>query len=387
MGTLRLHPARVAGLSSRAVSHAWSVFDVQLAIYALALVIIGLLMAFTNSGDTPLAAGSVFTRALMWLAIAIIVFTLAAAFDYRWARTFAWLIYLINIGLLVLTLAIGSGVGGVSRWVSIGPLQFQFSEMAKVFMALVLAAWMAGRQARVESLGTIVGAVLLAGPPLALVLIQPDLGTSLVLGAVLVGTLFMAGASIRWLTAGAVLLVAMFPVVWTQVLQDYQKQRLISFLDPSADPSGSGFQLLQSQIAVSSGGLFGRGLTNGTTGADYLPVQTTDFVFARVGEELGFLGGMLVLALFMLLLWRVLVIGWRCRDPFGLAFAGGVAGMLLFQLMVNVGMVLGVMPITGIPLPFITHGGASLISTALALGLLQSIAMRQGRAGGSARVA
>jgi rod shape determining protein RodA len=128
--------------------------------------------------------------------------------------------------------------------------------------------------------------------------------------------------------------------------------------------------------------VFGRGLTNGTTGADYLPVQTTDFVFARVGEELGLLGGLLVLVLFTLLLWRVLAIGWRCRDPFGLAFAGGVAGMLLFQLMVNAGMVLGVMPITGIPLPFITHGGASLISTALALGLLESIAMRQGRAGG-----
>lgn len=382
MGALRLHPARVAGLSPRAVSHAWSVFDVQLALYAIALVIIGLLMAFTNSGDTPLSTGSVFTRALMWMAIAVIVFTLAAAFDYRWASTFAWLIYLVNIGLLVLTLAIGSGVGGVSRWVSIGPLQFQFSEMAKVFMALVLAAWVAGRPAKVERLSTIVGAVLLTAPPLALVLIQPDLGTSLVLGAILVGTLFMAGASIRWLAAGAVLLVALIPVVWTYVLQDYQKQRLISFLDPAADPSGSGFQLLQSQIAVSSGGVFGRGLTNGTTGADYLPVQTTDFVFARVGEELGFLGGVLVLVLFALLLWRVLVIGWRCRDPFGLAFAGGVAGMLLFQLMVNAGMVLGVMPITGIPLPFITHGGASLISTALALGLLQSIAMRQGRAGG-----
>lgn len=382
MGTLRLQPTRLAGLSSRAMSRAWSVFDAQLAIYALALVVIGLLMAFTNSGEAPLAAGSLFTRALMWMAIAIIVFTLAAAFDYRWASTFAWLIYLINLALLLLTLAIGSGVGGVSRWVSIGPLQFQFSEMAKVFMALVLAAWMAGRQGRVESLGTIVGAVLLAGPPLALVLIQPDLGSSLVLAAVVAGTLFMAGASIRWLTAGAVLVVALIPVVWTQVLQDYQKQRLISFLDPSADPSGSGFQLLQSQIAVSSGGLFGRGLTNGTTGADYLPVQSTDFVFARVGEELGLLGGTLVLVLFTLLLWRVLVIGWRCRDPFGLAFAGGVAGMLLFQLMINTGMVLGVMPITGIPLPFITHGGASLVSTALALGLLESIAMRQGRAGG-----
>jgi rod shape determining protein RodA len=382
MGALRLHPARVAGLSPRAVSRAWSVFDIQLAIYALALVVIGLLMAFTNSGDAPLATGSVFTRALMWMAIAIIVFTLAAAFDYRWASTFSWLIYLVNIGLLLLTLAIGSGVGGVSRWVSIGPLQFQFSEMAKVFMALVLAAWVAGRPAKVESLSTIVGAVLLTAPPLALVLIQPDLGTSLVLGAILAGTLFMAGASIRWLAAGTVLLVALLPVIWTYVLQDYQKQRLISFLDPAADPSGSGFQLLQSQIAVSSGGVFGRGLTNGTTGADYLPVQTTDFVFARVGEELGLLGGALVLVLFSLLLWRVLVIGWRCRDPFGLAFAGGVAGMLLFQLMVNAGMVLGVMPITGIPLPFITHGGASLISTALALGLLESIAMRQGRAGG-----
>jgi rod shape determining protein RodA len=358
------------------------VFDIQLAVYAIALVIIGLLMAFTNSGDAPLAAGSLFTRALMWMAIAMIVFTLAAAFDYRWARTFAWLIYLVNLALLALTLAIGSGVGGVSRWVSIGGLQFQFSEIAKVLMALVLAAWMAHRQARIEGLGTIVGAVLIAGPPLALVLIQPDLGTSLVLGAILVGTLFMSGASLRWLAAGAVLVLALLPIVWTQVLQDYQKQRLISFLDPSADPQGSGFQLLQSQIAVSSGGVFGRGLTNGTTGADYLPVQATDFVFARVGEELGFLGGLLVLVLFTLLLWRVLVIGWRCRDPFGLAFAGGVGGMLLFQLLVNAGMVLGVMPITGIPLPFITHGGASLVSTALALGLLESIAMRQGKPGG-----
>ena len=322
-----------------------------------------------------------FTRALMWMAIAIIVFTLAAAFDYRWSSTFAWLIYLVNIGLLVLTLVVGSGVGGVSRWVSIGPLQFQFSEMAKVFMALVLAAWVAGRPAKVESLSTIIGAVLLTAPPLALVLIQPDLGTSLVLGAILVGTLFMAGASIRWLVAGGVLMVALLPLVWTSVLQDYQKQRLIS----------SSTRRRPQRLRLPAAPVPDRGELRWCLrarpdqwhhGRDYLPVQTTDFVFARVGEELGFLGGILVLVLFTLLLWRVLVIGWRCRDPFGLAFAGGVAGMLLFQLMVNAGMVLGVMPITGIPLPFITHGGASLISTALALGLLESIAMRQGRAGG-----
>jgi len=169
------------------------------------------------------------------------------------------------------------------------------------------------------------------------------------------------------------------PVIWGYVLKDYQKARLLSFIDPSADPQGSGFQLLQSQIAVSSGGVFGRGLTNGVTGQEYLPVQATDFVFAILGEELGMLGGALVLVLFALLIWRVLVVGWRARDLFGLAFAGGIAGMLLFQLLVNVGMVLGMMPITGIPLPFVTHGGASLISIGLGLGILESIAMHRGR--------
>jgi rod shape determining protein RodA len=162
------------------------------------------------------------------------------------------------------------------------------------------------------------------------------------------------------------------------VLKDYQKQRLISFLDPAADPLGSGYQLQQSQATVSSGGLLGRGLTNGMTG-DRLPVGATDFVFARVGEELGFLGGMVVLLLFALLVWRVLIVGWRSEDPFTLALAGGLAGMLLFQMIVNIGMVLGVMPITGIPLPFVTHGGASLISAALGLGILETMAMRRSR--------
>jgi rod shape determining protein RodA len=382
MGTLRLNPARLAAFTPRAVGNVWSVFDLQLAVYAVALVVIGLLMAFTNSGDAPLTGGSLFTRALMWLAIAMVIFTLSAAVDYRWSRTFAWLLYLINIGLLVLTIAIGSGLGGVSRWVTILGLQFQFSEVAKVLMAIVLAAWIANHHARITSLWTIAGAVLLSIPPVILVLVQPDLGTSMVMGAILVGSLFVSGASLRWLTVGVVMVLAFIPIAWTEILKPYQKERLISFLDPSADPQGSGYQLLQSQIAVSSGGVFGRGLTNGTTGADYLPVQSTDFVFSRVGEELGFVGGVVVLILFTLLIWRVLVIGWRSRDPFGLAFAGGMAGLLLFQMLINVGMVLGIMPITDIPLPFITHGGASLISLALGLGILESIAMRQGRPGG-----
>lgn len=381
MGTLRLQPARLAAFSPKAVSNVWSVFDVQLAIYTLALTIIGLLMAFTNSGPSPLTPGSLFTRGLMWLALAIVAFTVTASLDYHWLRTFGWPVYLANIVILLVTLAIGSGIGGVSRWVSIFGFQFQFSEVAKILMAVVLANWITDRQRKLGSIWTVIGAGLLAGPPLVLVQIQPDLGTSLVFGAIVFGSLFVAGASLRWLTVSALTVAAFIPIAWMYLLKEYQKLRLLSFLDPLADPQGSGYQLLQSRIAVSSGGLFGKGLTNGTTGQDYLPVSATDFVFAALGEELGLMGGLVVLTLYTLLLWRVLVIGWRSRDMFGLAFAGGIASMLLFQLLINVGMVLGVMPITGIPLPFVTHGGASLVSVAMGLGILQSITMRQGRPG------
>jgi rod shape determining protein RodA len=226
----------------------------------------------------------------------------------------------------------------------------------------------------------LLGAALLIAPPLALVLIQPDLGTSLVFGAILFGTLFLAGARLRWLLIAAAGVVAMVPIAWQFVLKDYQKLRLISFLDPTADPQGSGYQLIQSQIAVGSGGIFGKGLTNGTQNQlDFLPVQATDFVMATLAEELGFVGVIVVLLLFAALLWRILLVGWRTSDPFGLAFAAGIASMILFQVMVNVGMVLGIMPITGIPLPFVTHGGASLTSIAIGLGILQSINMRHGK--------
>jgi rod shape determining protein RodA len=173
--------------------------------------------------------------------------------------------------------------------------------------------------------------------------------------------------------------LAMAPVVWS-LLKDYQQRRLLSFLDPTADPQGSGWQVIQSQIAVGSGGLFGKGLANGTQGAqDFLPVASTDFAMAVLLEELGFVGGVVVLILFIGLIWRVLVIGWRAEDLFGVAFAAGLASMILFQLLVNLGMIMGIMPVTGVPLPFITHGGASLISIAVGLGILQSINMRRAK--------
>ncbi len=384
MGVINAREARVTDWTSRSVGAIWRAFDLQLATYAVLLSCFGLAMAYSNSvagGDGALANGSVFLRGLLWTGIALIVFTIAAAFDYRWLKTLSWPLYALQLGLLGLTLAIDTGVGGSSRWVSLLGLQFQFSELAKILMIVVLANYLGSRRGRLDSIWSILGACLLAGPPWILVMAQPDLGTSLVFAAILAGMLFMGGASLRWLGVMAMTVVAVLPFVWTYVLKDYQKLRLTSFLDPLADVQDAGYQLYQSQIAVGSGGWFGKGLTNSTQNQlDFLPVQTTDFVFAILAEELGFIGALVVIGLFIALLWRVLVTSWRSRDPFGTLFAAGLASMILFQLFVNVGMVTGIMPITGIPLPFITHGGASLISIAAGLGILQSINIRQGRA-------
>ncbi|MBF6604684.1 MAG: rod shape-determining protein RodA [Chloroflexi bacterium] len=383
MGVLRVEPARAQQWAARSIGAVWRAYDLQLTIYALLLAGFGLAMAYSNSvesGVAVLAPGSTFVRGLMWAGLAIVVFTLATAFDYTWFRTFAWPLYFVNLGILVLSLAIGDGLGGAARWVSIGPFQVQFSEIAKILMIIVLANYLARRQGSLDRPWPILGACLLVGPPMILVSLQPDLGTSLVFGAILIGMLFLSGASLRWLGALVAVILAAIPIAWTYVLRDYQKQRLISFLDPAADPQGSGFQLLQAQTAVSSGGPFGKGLTNGTADGSFLPVQTTDFVFAKLGQELGFIGALVVFLLFCALIWRVLVAGWRSRDPFGLLVAAGVGSMIFFQFVVNVGMVIGLMPITGIPLPFVTHGGASLISLAFGLGILQSVNIRQMRA-------
>jgi rod shape determining protein RodA len=384
MGVIRAEPARVTDWAAKSVGAAWRAFDLQLATYAGLLAAIGLVMAYTNSaenGAASIEAGTTFSRGLMWAGIAAIAFIIATAFDYRWLKTLSWPTYALQLGLLALTLAIGDGIGNSARWITVGPLTFQFSELAKILMIIVLADYLGRNHHKLDSLGTILGACLLVGPPLILVMIQPDLGTSMVFGAILAGMLWMSGASLKWLGALSAAVVAMVPLGWTYLLRDYQKERLTSFLNPTPDVSGPGYQLYQSQIAVGSGSWFGRGLTNGTQAqGDFLPVQTTDFVFSVLAEELGFIGAIVLFALFVLLLWRVLVAAWRCRDPFGTLFASGLAAMILFQLVVNVGMVMGIMPITGIPLPFVTHGGASLVSLAIGLGILQSINIRQTRA-------
>jgi rod shape determining protein RodA len=384
VGLIRSRPGPVSDWAVPSVGAAWRSFDLQLTVYAALLAATGLVMAYTNSvenGRLPLEAGTTFSRGLMWAGLAVVVFLLATAFDYRWLKTLSWPIYAVQLGLLVITLAIGDGVGGSSRWVQVGPFTFQFSELAKILMIVVLANYLGARHGRLDSLWSVVGACLLVGPPWILVMMQPDLGTSLVFAAILAGMLWMSGASLRWLAALAAGVVAMIPIAWTYVLRDYQKERLTAFLEPVRDIQGSGYQLYQAQIAIGSGGWMGKGLTNGTQSqGDFLPVQATDFVFAILAEELGFVGGLVLFGLFAVLLWRILASAWRSRDPFGSMFAAGLASMILFQIVVNIGMVMGIMPITGIPLPFVTHGGASLVSMAIGLGILQSVNMRQRRA-------
>jgi len=384
MRVMRAEPGRFADLTTRSVGRVGRAYDLQLTVYAALLAAVGLVMAYTNSieaGTTVLEPGSIFQRALMWTGIGLVVFIVMTVFDYRWLKTLAWPLYVVNVGLLVMTLAIGSGVGGSARWVEFGPFTFQFSELAKILMIIVLATYLGNREGRLDSLGAILGACLLMVPPLVLVMMQPDLGTSLVLASILAGMLFMSGASLRWLLVGALGVIAAVPIAWAYVLRDYQKDRILSFLNPAADTQGSGFQVLQSQMTVGSGGFLGTGLTNGAQArGGFLPVQESDFVFAVLAQELGFLGTLVVFLLFTALLWRILACAWRSRDPFGLLFGAGLASAILFQVFVNVGMVIGITPVTGIPLPFISHGGASLISLAIGLGVIQSINLRQHRA-------
>jgi rod shape determining protein RodA len=381
MRVMRAEPSRFADMTAKSVGAVWRAYDLQITTYAALLGVIGLLMAYTNSVEANQSItdnGSIFSRALMWSGLAIVAFTVATAFDYRWFKTLVWPLYLANLGLLVLMLAIGDGVGGSARWVSIGPLTFQFSELAKILMIIVLAVYLGNREGRLDSLPAVLGACLLTAPAVILVMMQPDLGSSLVFAAILAGMLFMSGASLRWLIAMGLGVGVAVLLSWTYVLRDYQKDRILSFISPTADTQGAGWQVAQSQITVGSGGLLGTGLTNGTqTRGQFLPVQESDFVFAVLAQELGFIGALVVFLLFVALLWRILSCAWRSKDPFGTLFGAGLATLVLFQVFVNVGMVIGIMPVTGIPLPFISHGGASLVSIAIGLGVLQSVNIRQ----------
>ncbi len=351
-------------------------FDWQLLLYLILIVAFGVVMGYSASFTAAGQGGdgiSQTVKTLIWIAIGFSIFFVVASIDYHWLSTFTTPVYLTVLGLLTLTLVIGQNLNGATLSISVAGLDFQFSEVSKVLMIVVLASWLSGRREKIGRLSTIIGAGILMGIPTFLVFRQPDLGTALVFVAILVGMLFMSGASIGWMALFTGAVVAAGPLA-VNLLADYQRQRLFCFLDPYADPQGACYQLVQALNAVGSGGWFGQGLTAGRQNQlGFLPVQTTDFIFTVVAEELGFVGGALLLVLFALLVWRILVVGWGARDALGSMVAYGLASMILFQLLVNIGMVMGIMPVTGIPLPFITYGGSSTISLLFGLGILESV--------------
>ncbi len=354
----------------------WRGFDLQLLLFVSLLIAFGVLMGYSVGFSGAAGNGlSQTVKTLIWIGIGLTLFFVAASVDYHWLETFTWPIYGLVLALLGVNLLIGRDINGAQLSLTIAGLDFQFSEIAKVLMIVVLASYLTKRRQSIGRLSTIVGAAVLMGIPTVLVFRQPDLGTALVFVAILGGMLFMAGASIGWMAVMAGVTIGVAPLA-VNALHAYQRQRLFCFLDPGQDPQGACYQLVQALNAVGSGGWFGQGLTAGEHNRlGYLPVQSTDFIYTVVAEELGLVGGLVLLALLALLVWRILVIGWGARDALGTLVAVGLASMILFQVLVNVGMVMGIMPVTGIPLPFITYGGSSMISLLFGMGILQSIRM------------
>jgi rod shape determining protein RodA len=301
---------------------------------------------------------------------------LAAWFGHRRLQRTLWLIHGVMLGVLVAVLVVGNEVKGSRSWFQIGSTQLQPSELGKVALIVVLASWL-GRTEAPSGLRVLVAVLLVAGP-VGLIVLQPDLGTVLVYGAIAAGMVFVAGVKGRHLLILGLLLVSgVVAVLQSEVLEDYQIRRLLVFVDEETDTAAS-YNLEQAEVAIGNGGLTGRGFFQGTQNNSALvPEQQTDFIFTVVAEETGFVGGAILLGLVGLLLLRVLRIGQMADDRFGMLLSAGVFSMLLFQVFQSVGMSTGIMPITGIPFPLVSYGGSSMLTTCLALGLVQSVHMRR----------
>jgi rod shape determining protein RodA len=329
--------------------------------------------------------GSSLSHQVLFAVGGAIVFAVALFIDPDRYRQLWRPIYFGTLGIMVLVLAAGAATRGSKRWIDVGFFKFQPSEFGKVLFVLVLAGFLAERRNSMQSARTQLAAIGFGVIPILLVFVQPDIGTALVYTAALAAVLFVAG--VRWshlailatlATAVALAVLWLLPAAGVNVLKPYQAQRLTGFTHPDNDPRGATYNLRQSIITVGAGGLRGRGVSGATqTGLDYIPEHATDFAFASLAEERGFFGASILLLLYLLIVWRALKIVAGARDLFSAIVAGGIAFMFLFQVFINTAMTMGAAPITGIPLPFVSVGGSSLITNFLALGVLQAIHMRR----------
>jgi len=330
---------------------------------------------------TRLSSPGLYLTQLLWLGVGCTAAAVAALFDYRIYERVAVPGYVLLCMLLVLVLFVGIKVYGSRRWLGFGGFTFQPSEYAKLAVIFVLAHYFHNDERLPRdgySLWQLKGAFALLAVPIGLILREPDLGTSLMVLAV--GAAMILFVRVRWTALLAVFgtTAVAVPVVWFFGLHDYQKQRILSFVNPAADALGAGYHARQSVIAVGSGGLWGKGFMKGTqTQLDFLPEQHTDFIFSVFAEEWGFVASLAVLALYFVVLYRAVVIASRAKERFGALLAVGIGALLFWHVLVNVGMVLGLMPVVGVTLPFLSYGGSSLVAFMIGIGFLLNISMRR----------
>jgi len=381
--------SRARGLRPRRELQAAGVADL---VRRLDWLLMGALAAVTAYGLWAIdgitrndAGGSALGHQVLFTVAGVIVFAVALFVDPDRYRRLWRPIYFGTLGIMVLVLAAGAATRGSKRWIDVGVFTFQPSEFGKVLLALALAGLVVERRHTIQSPLTPLAIIGYAIFPILLVFVQPDFGTALVYFAALTAVLFVAG--VRWAHLAALAVVAVvaaagvlwfLPAAGVNVLKPYQAHRITGFTHPDNDPRGATYNVRQSIISVGAGGLHRRGVSGATqTGLDYLPEHSTDFAFASLAEQRGFMGASILLLLYLLIVWRALKIVTSARDLYCAVVAGAIAFMFLFQVFVNSAMSMGAAPITGIPLPFVSVGGSSLITNFLALGILQSIHMRR----------
>ncbi|HHV93076.1 MAG TPA: rod shape-determining protein RodA [Firmicutes bacterium] len=358
------------------------------------LLIVAILLAFglvvlwsATAGSVGKAQGDPLLyvkRQSVWVLVGIALMIAICSVDYNVLGHYYRLIYAGTLAGLVLVLVFGRSVSGTQGWFRVGSVGIQPAEFAKIGVIITLAKHL-DKKDGLDQLTDLISPFVHVGIPMLLILKQPDFGTAMVFIGILFGMLFMAGADHRHLLATAGAGMALFSAAVflsvrgiVPILAPHQISRILVFFDPYSDRTGAGWNVIQSMIAIGSGGLFGKGLLRGTQAQlNFLPAHHTDFIFSVVGEELGFMGSFILLVLYVLLLWRGLKIMVLAKDDYGANLAAGVVSMLLFHLVINIGMTLGVMPVTGIPLPFISYGGSSLLTNMAGIGLLFNVYMRR----------
>ena len=338
------------------------------------------LIASATHGDALVSGSNRFVqRQGLFLLVDVLLAAGIISLDYHSLKRLALPLYGFTVLLLLGVMFFGHASLGAQRWIQIGPATFQPSEFSKAFMIVCLAAFLDEHSEYLEQWKDYLPACLFMVIPFVLVLRQPDLGTALVFVAIAFSMFWVCGFKLKWIGVLTAMFACATPVLW-QFLHEYQRNRIRVFLDPELDPFGAGYHVIQSKIAIGSGMLWGKGWMQGTQSQlDFLPENHTDFIFAVAGEEFGFIGAVIILLLYMLLIWRGLTIALNAEDRFGTLLAAGITGMYLFHVLVNVGMTIGIMPVTGVPLPFLSYGVSSLTTNMLLAGVLQNINVRHTR--------